>query len=59
MPANLRQFRGVCLGRAYMPLSRWVEPLIITPVVFLLLSLVTYVLSRRRSRGDSMANKEL
>ena len=46
-------------GRAYMPLSLWVEPLIIFPFVFLLLSLVTYLLSRGRGHGNSTPNKEL
>jgi hypothetical protein len=35
------------LGRSYMPLSRWVEPIIIAPIVFLALTLLARLWSRR------------
>jgi hypothetical protein len=34
-------------GRSYMPLSRWVEPIIIAPIVFLALTLLARLWSRR------------
>jgi hypothetical protein len=37
-------------GRAYFPITRWVEPLIVTPVVFLILLLALRLLSYRSHR---------
>jgi hypothetical protein len=36
-------------GKAYFPLARWVEPLIVTPIVFLVIVLGFRLLDRRRS----------
>lgn len=35
-------------GRAYLPLGLWIEPLIVTPVAFAVLSLISYMISRGR-----------
>ncbi len=34
-------------ARAFLPLSRWVEPIIITPIAFLVLTLLVRAVSRR------------
>lgn len=34
-------------ARAYLPLSRWVEPIIVTPIAFLLIALILRLVSRR------------
>jgi hypothetical protein len=39
-------------GRSYMPLSEWVEPLIIGPVVFVLFTVLAYLLSRRHENNE-------
>jgi hypothetical protein len=39
-------------GRAYFPLTRWVEPLVVTPIAFLAVMLIDrYVI--RRGKADS------
>ncbi|HET9426432.1 MAG TPA: hypothetical protein VFO55_13765 [Gemmatimonadaceae bacterium] len=39
-------------GRAYFPLSRWVEPLLVAPIAFLAIMLIDRYLVRRR-QADS------
>jgi hypothetical protein len=46
-------------GRSYMPLSRWVEPLIIAPVVFVLLTVLAYLLSRRHDNTEPLPEEKL
>jgi hypothetical protein len=36
-------------GRAYFPLSRWVEPIIVAPLAFAVIALVGVVVRRRRA----------
>ncbi len=37
-------------ARAYFPLSRWVEPIIVTPIAFVVLTLLVRAVSRRPDR---------
>jgi hypothetical protein len=39
-------------GRAYLPLGRWLEPLIITPIAFVIISIVGKLVRRRPIGGD-------
>ena len=39
-------------GRAYLSLGRWLEPLIITPIAFVILSIVAKLISRRPDGAD-------
>jgi hypothetical protein len=40
-------------SRAYLPLSIWVEPLIITPIAFLLITLAVRLVAARRRQSPS------
>jgi hypothetical protein len=48
--ANSANSEACIWGRAYMPLSRWAEPLIIIPIAFLLLTVVGLLLNRAQGR---------
>jgi hypothetical protein len=56
--SNSQDSEACVWGRAYMPLSRWAEPLIVIPVAFLLLTVVIRLLSRGHRRDDT-PNEEL
>lgn len=42
-------------GRAYFPLSRWVEPIIVAPIAFLLIALIARLAARRGKRPSTSA----
>lgn len=45
-------FSEACVwGRAYLPLMRWVEPVIVAPIVFLILTLWAWWRRRARRRA--------
>jgi len=44
---GFRESEACVWGRSYLPLSRMLEPLIVTPIAFLILTALTYFLSRQ------------
>ena len=49
--AGFESSEGCVWGRSYMPLSRWVEPLIVAPIAFFVLVLLALAWRRIATRG--------